>query len=147
MPQVAAPSPHLIIGQPNPEWSLQAADGLCEEGLAVGVGDGGQGGIEGLAEQQCLVPPEGFLQDAVSAVVVKEGASRRRGKWCLRRAQGWVWRRKETWSEGTEDVPASQVGHPFVHPYPGQSVPGSIVLVAPGDILVQLGRAEGHPQE
>lgn len=146
MPQVPAPFPHLIIGQPNPERSLQAADSLREEGLAVGVGDGGQGGIEGLAEQQRLVPPEGFLQDAISAVLVKEGASRRRGERCLRRAQGWIWRSKETQSEGTEDTPASQMGHPFVHPYPGQAVPGSIVLVAPGDILVQLGRAEGHPQ-
>lgn len=146
MPQVPAPFPHLIIGQPNPERSLQAADSLREEGLAVGVGDGGQGGIEGLAEQQRLVPPEGFLQDAISAVLVKEGASRRRGERCLRRAQGWIWRSKETQSEGTEDTPASQMGHPLVRPYPGQAVPGSIVLVAPGDILVQLGRAEGHPQ-
>lgn len=39
-----------------------------------------------------------------------------------------------------------QVGHPLVHPYPGQAVPGSVVLVAPGDVLVQLGREEGHPQ-
>lgn len=131
MPQVPALFPHLIIGQPNPEQSPQAADSLCEECLAVGVGDGGQGGIEGLAEQQCLVPPEGFLQDPVSAVVVKEGASRRRGEWCLCRAQGRVWRSKETQSEGTEDTPASQVGHPLVHPYPGQAVPGSTVLVAP----------------
>lgn len=46
-----APFPHLIVGQANPEWSLQAADSLREEGLAVGVEDGGKGGIEGLAEQ------------------------------------------------------------------------------------------------
>lgn len=107
-PQLPVPLPHLVVGQADPERSPQAADGLGEERLAVGVRDGGQGGVEGLAEQQGLMPPEGFLQDAVSAVVVKKGAGGRGG---VRRpcgAQGRVWGSKETWSEGTEDTPASQ---------------------------------------
>lgn len=54
------------------------------------------------------MPPEGFLQDAVSAVVVKEGAGGRGGVRRPRGAQGWVWGSKETWSEGTKDAPASQ---------------------------------------
>lgn len=94
-----SPSPHLVVGQPDPERGPQAADGLGEEGLAVGVGDGGQGGVEGLAEQQGLVPPEGFLQDAVSAVVVKEGAGGRGGVRRPRGAQERVWGSKETRSE------------------------------------------------
>lgn len=112
------PFPHLVVGQPDPERSLQAADGLGEERLAVGVRDGGQGGIDGLAEQQRLVPPEGFLQDAVSAVVVKEGAGGRGGVRRPRGAQGWVWGSKETPSEGTEDTPASH----------GRSCPSAIPL-------------------
>lgn len=115
------PFPHLVVGQPDPERSPQAADGLGEERLAVGVGDGGQGGVEGLAEQQRLVPPEGFLQDAVSAVVVKEGAGGRGGVRRPRGAQGWVWGSKETRSESTEDTPASQGGHPLVHPHSPQA--------------------------
>lgn len=102
-PGVPAPFPHLVVGQPDPERGPQAADGLGEEGLAVGVGDGGQGGVEGLAEQQGLVPPEGFLQDAVSAVVVKEGAGGRGGVRRPRGAQERVWGSKETRSE---DAPA-----------------------------------------
>lgn len=142
------PFPHLVVGQPDPERSPQAADGLGEERLAVGVGDGGQGGVEGLAEQQRLVPPEGFLQDAVSAVVVKEGAGGRGGVRRPRGAQGRVWGSKETQSESTEDTPASQGGHPLVHPPlpPSWGVAGSTVhgAWAPGDIPVQPGRA-GRP--
>lgn len=106
-PGVPAPFPHLVVGQPDPERGPQAADGLGEEGLAVGVGDGGQGGVEGLAEQQGLVPPEGFLQDAVSAVVVKEGAGGRGGVRRPRGAQERVWGSKETRSEA---APAYQGG-------------------------------------
>lgn len=59
------------------------------------------------------MPPEGLLQDAVSAVVVKEGAGGRGGVRRLRGAQGWVWGSKETWSE---DAPACQGSPPCPSP-------------------------------
>lgn len=58
------------------------------------------------------MPPERLLQDSVSAVVVKEGASGRRGVRRPRGAQGWVWGSKETWSE---DAPAGVSSSPVPH--------------------------------
>ena len=94
--------------------------------LMAWVGDGGQGGIEGLAQQQGLVPPQRLLQDSVSAVVVKEGAGGRGGVRRPRGAQGWVWGSKETWSEeGSPHCPSpTELGHPHSSAMHGTCAPG-----------------------